>query len=372
MNIVEIDPAQRLQARQFIELPFRLYANSPQWVPPLEMDIKRALDRHKHPFYQHGAAAFFLAFENERPVGRLAVIENENYNRYHQERTAFFYFFECIDKQALAEALFDAAAAWARQRGLDRLIGPKGLTVFDGTGLLVKGFEHRPAFGQLYNLPYYPALLESLGFIPTRDLVSGYLDEKIQFPAKIHELAQLLMKRRGLHVARYQSRRDLRALIPYLKDLYNASLGGTEANTPLTDEDAKGMGEQLIWFADPKLIKIVMKGDIPVGFLFAYPDVSAAIQRIKGKVFPFGWLWLLRELRRTKWININGAGMAEGYRGLGGTALLFSEMFKSVAESRYRYADLVQIGTENANMQREMRELGVDFYKMHRIYELGL
>jgi len=237
---------------------------------------------------------------------------------------------------------------------------------------LVKGFEHRPAFGQMYNPPYYPALLETAGFSPIRDLVSGYLDEKIQFPAKIHELAELLMKRRGLHVARYKTRQDLRALVPYLKDLYNASLGGTEADKPLKEADAKGLGEQLIWFADPSLIKIVMKGDQPVGFLFAYPDVSTAIQRSRGKIFPLGWIWLLRELRRTKWININGAGMAEGYRGLGGTALLFSEMFKSVAESRYRYADLVQIGTENINMQRELRELGVDFYKMHRIYERRL
>lgn len=372
MKIIEIDTTQRRQVKQFVDLPFHLYAGISQWVPPLEMDIRQALNRKRHPFYQHGAAAFFLAFDNDRPEGRLAVIENENFNRFHQERTAFFYFFECQNKPSLAQALFEAGSAWARQRGLERVIGPKGLTVFDGTGLLVSGFEHRPAFGQMYNPPHYPALLEAAGFSPMRDLVSGYLDEKIQFPAKIHELAELLMKRRGLHVARYKTRQDLRALVPYLKNLYNASLGGTEANTPLTDEDAKGMGEQLIWFADPSLIKIVMKGDQPVGFLFAYPDVSAAIQRTRGKILPLGWIWLLRELRRTKWININGAGMAEGYRGLGGTALLFSEMFKSVAESRYRYADLVQIGTENINMQRELHELGVDFYKMHRIYERRL
>jgi len=140
-------------------------------------------------------------------------------------------------------------------------------------------------------------------------------------------------------------------------------------NTPLTDEDVKTMADQMLWFADPKLIKIVFKGDEPVGFLLAYPDISAAIQRCSGRLLPLGWLGILLELRNTKWININGAGMVEGFRGLGGTALLFSEMYKSVAESSYRYADLVQIGLENDKMQRELRGLGIDFYKTHRTYK---
>jgi hypothetical protein len=130
-----------------------------------------------------------------------------------------------------------------------------------------------------------------------------------------------------------------------------------------------------LWFADPRLIKIVMTAerDEPVGFLFAYPDISAAVQRTKGQLFPFGWIDLLLELRRTKWININGAGIVEKYRGLGGTALLFSEMHKSVVEAgRFEHADIVQIGVENDKMQREMRDLGIDFYKTHRMYQRSL
>jgi hypothetical protein len=153
-----------------------------------------------------------------------------------------------------------------------------------------------------------------------------------------------------------------------LRDLYNSSFTEHDGNIPLTDEDVKGIANQMLWFADPKLIKIVMKGEQPVGFLIAYPDISAAVQRTRGKMFPLGWLQMILELKRTKWININGAGMLEAYRGSGGTAILFSEMYKSVAESRYRFADLVQIGSENDNMQREMRKFGIDFYKTHRLY----
>jgi hypothetical protein len=239
----------------------------------------------------------------------------------------------------------------------------------DGFGLLVKGFELRPAFGLPYNPAYYIPLIEAQGFQPHRDAVSGYLGADIQFPPRIHELAERIASRRGLRIARYAKRSDLRALVPQLKELYNNALRGTAGNAPLTDDEVKALADQLLWFADPKLIKIVMKDDVPVGFLMAYPDVSAALQKTRGRLFPFGWWTLLRELRRTDWLNINGAGLIPEYRGSGGTAILYSEIFKSVVESgQFRHAEVVQIGVENENMQREMENFGVDFYKTHRTY----
>jgi hypothetical protein len=237
---------------------------------------------------------------------------------------------------------------------------------------LVKGFEHRPAFGLPYNLPYYPSLVEAAGFKALSEMVSGYLSAVAPFPDKIHRAAELIQKRRGLRVASYRTRRDLRALVPRLQALYNNALEGTTGNVPLTEDEAKTLASQLLWFADPKLIKIVFKGEEPVGFLFAYPDVSAALQRTKGRLFPFGWIDLLLELRRTKWININGAGVIEKYRGLGGMAILYSEMQKSIQEGGFEHADLVQVGMENENMQRELRDLGIDFYKTHRLYQINL
>jgi hypothetical protein len=133
------------------------------------------------------------------------------------------------------------------------------------------------------------------------------------------------------------------------------------------------LANQLIWLADPKLVKLVMKNDKAVGFLLAYPDISRALQRTRGRLFPFGWLTLLFELRHTDWINVNGAGLLPEYRGSGGTAILYSELFKSVTENpRYRHAEIVQIGVENENMQREMENFGIDFYKMHRTYQRDL
>jgi len=194
----------------------------------------------------------------------------------------------------------------------------------------------------------------------------------VPFPSRIDEVAEMVKRRRGLSVACYHTSRELRRAIPLLRELYNGSLNGTTGTTPLTEDDINGMASQLEWFADPRLIKIVMKGEQPVGFLLAYPDISAAMQRTRGRLLPFGWADLLVELKRTKWVNVNGAGIADQYRGLGGTALLFSELHKSIAECGYQYADIVQIGVENDKMQREMRDLGINFHKTHRVYERTL
>jgi hypothetical protein len=380
MHILQLDLRNKKQVDDFLRLPFSIYRDIPQWVPPLQMDERLRLDPKRFPFYKHSHASFFLAYkrsspvdEQSIPIGRLAVLDNSRYNEFNKTKTAFFYQYECEKDLEAATALFNSAFDWARSRGLNQIVGPKGFTPLDGFGLLVKGFEHRPAFGLPYNPAYYVDLIEAQGFVKEGESVSGYLGTGVQFPSRIHELAARLTKRRGLRILRCNTRSNLRTLVPHLKELYNNSLGGTEGTVPLTDEEINSMVNQLIWLADPKLIKLVMKDSRIVGFLLAYPDISAALQKTRGKLFPFGWLTLLLELRRTEWININGAGLLPEYRGSGGTAILYSEMFKSVTDNpRYKHAEVVQIGVENGNMQREMENFGIDFYKMHRTYRKEL
>jgi len=377
MHTLQLDLDNKKQVDDFLRLPFSIYKDISQWVPPLQMDECFRLSRKRFPFYRHSQAAFFLAYEPgtgaspvpARPLGRLAVLDNRCYNEFHKTKTAFFSLFESENNKEAATALFNAAFDWACSRGLDKITGPKGFTPLDGFGLLVQGFEHRPAFGLPYNPAYYVDLIEAQGFIKEGEAVSGYLGSNIQFPVRIHQLANRIAQRRGLNILRCNTRSDLRKLVPHFKELYNSSLGGTEGTAPLTDEEMDSIAKQLIWLADPKLVKLVMKGNRAVGFLLAYPDVSRALQKTHGRLFPFGWLTLLLELRRTDWININGAGLLPEYRGSGGTAILYSEMFKSVTENpRYKHAEVVQIGIENENMQREMENFGIDFYKIHRVY----
>lgn len=373
MRILQLDLANKKQVGDFLRLPFSVYKDTPQWVPPLQMDERLRLNPKRFPFYQHSQAGFFLAYEGRRPVGRLAVLDNRRYNEFHQTKTAFFYLFECENNKEAAGVLFQAAFEWACARGLDRIAGPQGFTPLDGFGLLVKGFEYRPAFGLPYNPAYYVDLVEAQGFVKEEEIVSGYLGPHIQFPGRVHRLAERLARRRGLHILRCETRSDLRKLIPYFKELYNGALGQTVGTVPLTNEEMDTIANQLLWLADPKLVKLVMKEEKAVGFLLAYPDVSHALQKTRGRLFPFGWLTLLLELRRTDRININGAGLLPEYRGSGGTAILYSEMFKSVTENpRYRHAEIVQVGMDNENMQRDMENFGIDFYKIHRTYVRNL
>ena len=369
MNIIQIDLLNKKQVKDFLDLPFRIYKNISQWVPPLRMDERIRLDPNRYPFYKLSQAGFFLAYEGTRVVGRIVAIDNRLYNKHNHTSTGFFYLFECENDQEAANGLFEAACDWVRARNLTNMLGPKGFTVLDGFGLLVKGFEHRPAFGLPHNPSYYPDLIENAGFKPERDAVSAYISADIQFPPRIHELAERIAKRRGLRIARYRTRKDLRAFVPKLKELYNNALRGTAGNAPLTDDEVKMMADQLLRFADPRLLKVVMKDDDPVGFLMAYPDISAALQKTKGKLFPFGWITILREFKRTDWLNINGAGLLPEYRGSGGTAILYSELFKSVVETgQFKHAEVIQIGTENENMLRDLANFGVDSYKTHRTY----
>ena len=369
MNIIQLDLNNKKYVDDFLRLPFSIYRGIPQWVPPLQMDERLRLNPKRFPFYKHSHASFFLAYDGIHPIGRLAMLDNSRYNEFNKTKTAFFYLFECENNIDAATALFTGGFDWARSRGLNQILGPKGFTPLDGFGLLVKGFEHRPAFSLPYNPAYYVDLIEAQGFIKDGESVSGYLGTDIIFPPRIQQLAERLAQRRELRIARCETRADLRALVPHLKELYNNSLEGTTGNTPLTDEEVDTMANQLIWLADPKLIKMVMHNEKVVGFCFAYPDISAALQKTRGRLFPFGWLTLLLELLHTEWININGAGLLPEYRGSGGTAILYSEMFKSVSENpRYKHADVVQIGVENEKMHREMENFGIDFYKMHRTY----
>ncbi len=373
MQIEQIDLKDKKQVRDFLSLPFSIYQDIPQWAPPFQTDEHLRLNPKMFPFYKHSHAAFFIAYNGPRPVGRLAILDNRRYNEFNRETTAFFYLFECENNLEAAAGMFNAGFNWARSRGLTKILGPKGFTPMDGFGLLVKGFEHRPAFGLPYNPEYYAGLIEAQGFMKHGEAVSGYLGTGIQFPERIHQLADHITQRRGLRIARFEKRSDLHALIPKLRDLYNSALRGTTGNTPLSDEEVKTLADQLLWFADPKLIKIVMKDDEPVGFLLAYPDISAALQKTKGRLLPFGWLTILRELKRTDWLDINGAGLIPEYRGSGGMAILYSEMFKSVKESGwFRHAEVVQIGMENEAMQRDLENFGIDFYKTHRTYMRNL
>ena len=372
-TIQQIDLSNRKQVNTFLSLPHTVYKNNPYWVPPLRFDAIRMLNPNKNLFFRQSSAAFFIAFDDDgQPVARLACLNHNPYNSYNQEKTAFFYLFESLPLDGVANPLFEAAFTYARQQGLNKIIGPKGFSALDGIGLLTEGFEYLPAFGIPYNPPYYQQMIENVGFQKTEEIVSGFMNQESYIDPKIEIIAQRVQERRGLSITRFRSKKDLRKVLPNLKQLYNEAIKGTPGNYPLTTEEVRIMANQILWFSDPKLIKIIMKESRPIGFLFAYPDISKAVQRSKGRLFPFGWFYILKELHSTTRMDINGAGIIDEFRGFGGTAILFNEIMKSTIGSRYSHAEIVQISEKNERMRQEASSLGITFHKKHSIYARGI
>jgi GNAT superfamily N-acetyltransferase len=374
LAVETIDTRSKAQVRRFVNLPFRLYAGHPLWVPPLRMDSALTLNRQKHPFYEHSDADFFIAARDGRDVGRVAALENRRFNAYHKTRQAQFYLFEGENDPEAASALFERVFEWARARGLERVVGPKGFGPLDGYGLLVEGFEHRPMMTMMnYNYDYYPRLLEGLGFEKEVDFVSCYLSaEAFRLPERVHSIAERVQKRGALRVKRFASKRELAAWAGRIGEAYNKAFVNNWEYYPLTEREVKFVVDNLMLVADHRLIKIITHDDDVVGFLFGFPDVSGALQRAKGDLFPLAIFDLLLEMRRTKWVALNGAGVLPEFQGRGGNALLYSEMEKTVREFNFQHADLTQVAETAVQMRQDLINLGGKAYKNHRVYARNL
>lgn len=370
MNIVHIKDTDHLSQQRFLRFPFELYRRCPQWVPPLWSSASEIFSRH--PFYKHSQSACFMVQSGpaNRPeiLGRIMVMDNTRYRQYTGQNTAFFGFFECVEDVQAARLLFSAAEEWAKRRGLTRMIGPRGLIGSDSSGILVEGFEHRPALQVSYNLPYYDDLLRAAGFCKDTDHLSGYLPASHQLPERLLHLADQVRRRRNFTVLSFRSKKELRRWAPRVTAVHARAFAETHSFYPPTPAEMEHVISSLLSVADPRLIKLVLKEDQVVGFVLAYPDISQAIQRCRGQLFPFGWLVLLTEPKRTQWVNVNGVGLLPEVQGLGGNLLLYTELQKSIQALHFKHVEIVMVNEKNINSRADMEAIGVRWYKRHRCY----
>jgi len=370
ITIEKINTRNRSEVRRFLQFPFKLYHDHPLWVPPILIDARAQLNPDLHPFYEHSEAEFYVAIRDGKDVGRIALLENKPYNRYHNRSMAQFFLFECEENFEVASLLFNRALEWAKTRGLNQILGPKGFGALDGYGMLVEGFEHRPAMTMMsYNLPYYPQFLERLGFRKEVDFVSCYLGrDRFALPERVHRIAERAAKRSDFRVLRFKNKKEMRAWAPKIGRTYNQAFINNWEYYPLSEREIKFLTDNILTIADPKLIKIIAHGDEAIGFLFGFRDISSAIQRSKGSLVPFGIFDMLLEMKRTKWVDINGAGILPEYQGRGGNALLYSEMEKTIREHDFLHAELVQVAETAVQMRSDLENVGGVPYKNHRVY----
>jgi len=375
LTIEKIGTTNKVQVRKFVEFYYDLYKDCPYWVPPLFIDTYLPLNRKKHPFFTHSEADFFLAIRDGQVVGRICAAENKPFNDYHKTRKAQFYFFDCLDEQEIAQALFNAVITWAKDRDLDSVVGPKGLSPFDGYGILVDGFEQRQMMTMMnYNYPYYANLVENVGFEKEVDFVSCYLPaDSFHIPERVERISKRVMERGKLSVKKFNSKRELVKWAPRIGETYNKAFINNWEYYPFSQGDIDFAVDNVFMVADHRLIKVILHEDEIVGFLFAFPDVSAALQRAHGRLFPLGLPDILLEMKRTKTVAANGMGILPEFQGSGGNALLYYEMGKTLLDfQQFQFVEMTQVAETTKQMRADLKNLNGEEYKNHRVFRFSL
>ena len=371
-----LDVNSKSLQKEFVDFQYKLYEDCPQFVPPFRSDIFMMMNKKKHPFYDHSDSDFFIAKRDSKVVGKIAALENKPFNEYHQCKDSEFYLFDCIDDQEVANALFDKVSDWARARGLNRIVGPKGYGPLDGYGIQVEGFEHRQMMNMMnYNYPYYQKLAEAYGFEKEVDFVSSFLaPQDYVLPEMISKAVDIVKKRGKLKVMHFTNKKQILECKYKLKEAYNRAFIHNWEYYPLSDRELDYAVDNAIQFVIPELLKLIQNDkDEVVGFVLPFPDASAAMQKNKGRLGPIGIIRLLRELKTTQWLDFNGIGILPEYQGMGGNALVMDSLLRAAqANKRYIYSELTQVAETAVQMRKDLDNLGVKYYKNHRVYKKSL
>lgn len=370
MQLQKLDTTKKEDVRQFARFPFTLYRSNPYWVPPMQGELETVMNRNAHPFYMHSDADFFVVREGKDVLGRIAVLKNENFCRYHQRETAFFYYFESIDDFNVSELLLIGAEDWARQHGATELMGPKGFLRSNGLGLLVEGFNLLPAMGIPYNPPYYQELIERAGFEKETDHLSGFMNH--QLTPRLHQAADRVIARDQFKVMKFKNRKDMLEIISSVEAIHKKAFENNPGFYPSTPQEFDMLARNIIAIADPKMIKVILHNDEIAGFIIAYRNINSAIQKVHGRIFPFGWISLLSAKRNSKIADLNGVGLLPEFQGLGGNVLLYSEVEKTLVNTGMKLAEIVQVDERNFKSKSDMEFMQVTWNKRHRTYKKNL
>ena len=329
------------QLKIFIEFPFSLYEDNPYWVPPLIMDEYNTLRKDKNPVFDHAQAEYWLAYRDDKPVGRIAGIINSAYVKKWGNKYARFGWIDFIDDREVAKALLETVEAWAREKGMEGIQGPMGFTDLDKEGMLIEGFEELGTLPMIYNHPYYPDHVEALGYKKDVDWVEYEVSVPGEINPKVLRVNDLVLKRSGLRLAGITNKKVLakkygHQIFEIIEEAYS-DLYGT---VPMTEKQVEAYVKQYLGFVDLRYTKIIIDAeDRAVGFGISMPSLSHALQKAKGRLFPFGWYHLLHALNHPEGLDLYLVAVRNEYQSRGLTALLMTEITKNAIEAGIKTAE---------------------------------
>jgi hypothetical protein len=370
IEIVLVEGGSEL--KDFIDLPWNLYADYPRWVPPLKKEVRRLLDPRRHPFWSSAERRLFLARRGSQTVGRIAGIIDRRYNEFHGEQMGIWGFFECADDPAAAKALFSAVETWACRKGMSFIRGPLNPSTNYEVGLLVEGFDYPPAVMMTYNPPYYSGLVESCGFAKEKDLIAFMIDGDYRLPEWMDSLAGRIARKKGIDIRPFRPK-DQDAEFARIREIYNDSWSANWGFVPLSDEEMRDFQKSVMTFADPDLAFFIYYEDEPAAVCVIFPDVNPLLKRLNGRIGLLGLLKALLYRREITGLRCLIFGVKNEYRQLGIPILAFHHIFEVVRQKgKYRSLELGWTLEDNEAANTLAIEAGAKPCKRYRIFRKSL
>lgn len=357
---------------RFIAFSYDHYRHDPLWVPQLRRDVRTLLTPSKNPFWEHAEAQYWTARRPDgRTVGRIGAIKNDMHNREHHDRVGFYGFFESIDDQNVASALFDTAAAWLRTKGFDTMRGPMSPSVNDECGLLITNDGTPPSLMMPYNFPYYQPLHERYGFTKAKDLFAFDGGGAESAPERFLRIGQRALKRSGITLRTLDKKR-FDTEVELIKKLYNSAWERNWGFVPLTDAEIDHLAKQLKPIVVPDLVIFAEQAGEVVGFAVSLPDFNLALLHNRsGRMFPgiLTVLWHARKIHRSRVLLL---GVIPELRGRGIDAMLYHRVWENSVKHGMPRGEAGWILEDNELMIKAATSLGFRHTKTFRIYDQPL
>ena len=365
VEIRQLNPT-RSNLKKFVEFQIDLYKGNPYFVPPLVSDEIATLDSKVNPAFDHCESAYFMAYRDGKAVGRIAAMINKQVNEKENSRQARFGFVDFIDDAEVSKALFDAAEKWAKEKGMDNIVGPLGFTDLDNEGMLINGFEELGTMATIYNYPYYPAHVERLGYEKEVDWHEFLIEIPEQIPDKHKRIAEIVKKKFNLRVVKFTSRKALKerygqALFELINEAYDNLYGYSR----LTKRQIDYYIKIYLGMLNLDLVTLIVDGeDQLVGVGISIQSMSRALQKSKGKMFPFGWWHLLKGLKgKNDRVDLLLVAVKPQYMGKGVNALLFTDLIPAYNKYGFKWAESNPELESNAAVQNQWEAFP---YRQHR------
>jgi hypothetical protein len=375
MGIEVTTVTSRRDLKRFVTYPIGLLGKYPTYVPPLVSDDMSTFSADKNPAFENAEARFFLARREGRIVGRVAAILSHAANRKYGTKNLRFGWLDAEDDPAVFAALFAAVEAWGRDKRMETLTGPHGFTDLDPEGLLVEGFDELSTIAVIWSPPYYAPNLERLGFVKEIDWVEFEARPPAGgIPERMTRLSEFALKRGKFKIARYRNLKELRkARQKELFDLLDEAYEELYGSVPLTDRQKTYYANKYLPFVNPDLVKVAVdENDRMIGFLISMPSLSRAMQKAHGRLFPFGFLHILRALKRFERLDFYLAGVKKEHRNKGVDLVMVVDVFRDALRYGIKVAESNPELETNTKIQGEWKFVETRQHKRRRLYRKAI